>query len=106
MIRWLLPALLLPAALSAGETVNSGASPAATPLPPPQYPVYENMDYSCTDPQGKRVELGTVICITASCQTWMARCELATTNVIWRKLQDGCPGVSLIGRLTGIAARG
>lgn len=84
-----------PAPATASETSEtSGPSgPSGRKLPPPSYPVYPQLDYSCSDPQGRRVPLGTVICISASCQTWTARCELSMTNVIWRKLHDGCPGM-------------
>ncbi|MCG6902340.1 MAG: hypothetical protein LJE68_06615, partial [Rhodobacter sp.] len=52
-----------------------------------------------------RVEVGGVICVTASCTTWMARCEMAATNrmALWRKMQDGCPGAAL-GDLGGIGS--
>lgn len=65
------------------------------------YPPLPGVEYYCTDSVGDRVEVGQVICITASCQTWMARCEMTASNrmAIWRKLQDGCPGVSVQGRL-------
>ena len=59
------------------------------------------VEYYCTDRDGDRIELGQVVCITASCTTWMARCEIAGNNnlAMWRKLQDGCPAVSLVDRL-------
>lgn len=61
------------------------------------YPPMPGVEYYCTDSFGARVELGHVICVTASCQTWMARCEMAVSNgtAMWRKLQDGCPTASL-----------
>ncbi|WP_216665326.1 hypothetical protein [Pseudoruegeria sp. HB172150] len=61
----------------------------------------KGIEYYCTDGHGERVELGEVICVTASCQTWMARCEMAANNnlAMWRKMQDGCPGASLYLRL-------
>ena len=40
-----------------------------------------------------------MICITASCLTWMAKCELALNNAIWRKTQEGCPAAGLYDRL-------
>jgi len=63
--------------------------------PPP------GVEYYCTDAAGHRAEIGHVICITASCQTWMARCEMTANNnmAMWRKVQDGCPGASALGRL-------
>ncbi len=63
------------------------------------YPPLPGVEYFCTDSEGQRVDVGDVICITASCQTWMARCEMAASNrmAIWRKTQDGCPGAALDG---------
>ena len=68
------------------------------------YPPLPGVEYYCTDTEGRRVDLGGVICITASCQTWMARCEMAASNrmAMWRKTQEGCPGVSLRDRLQNI----
>ncbi len=65
------------------------------------YQPQPGVEYFCTDRDGERVELGQVVCITASCMTWMARCEMAGNNnlAMWRKLQDGCPGVSLYQRI-------
>ena len=40
------------------------------------------------------MELGEVLCITAGCQTWMARCDMSVNSPTWRKIQDGCPGAS------------
>lgn len=61
------------------------------------YPPLPGVEYYCTDSDGARAEIGQVICVTASCQTWMARCELAasTRMAMWRKVQDGCPAVEL-----------
>jgi len=60
------------------------------------YPKSLGVEYFCTDSEGARVELGQVVCITASCLTWTARCEMAGNNnlAMWRKVQDGCPGVA------------
>ena len=68
------------------------------------YPPLPGVEYYCTDSEGARVELGDVICITASCQTWMARCEMTASNrmAMWRKLQDGCPAVSVFDRLQAL----
>lgn len=59
----------------------------------------EGVEYYCTDATGNRRELGEVICITAGCDTWLARCDMSVNNPTWRRLQDGCPGVSLHSRL-------
>lgn len=63
------------------------------------YPPLPGVEYFCTDSTGGRVEVGGVICITASCQSWMARCEMTSSNrmAIWRKTMDGCPGATLQG---------
>ena len=67
----------------------------------PLYKPLPGVDYYCSDQDGARVEIGQVMCFTASCQTWMARCEMSRNNnvTMWRKLQDGCPGVSLPERI-------
>ncbi|MEL7114796.1 MAG: hypothetical protein AAGP08_04255 [Pseudomonadota bacterium] len=59
------------------------------------YPPLPGVEYYCTDSDGGRADIGSVICVTASCQTWMARCEMAASNrmAMWRKVQDGCPAV-------------
>ena len=55
----------------------------------------------CRDGDGVRQELGAVVCITASCDTWMAKCEKFENVTIWRRIQDGCPGAdgSILNRL-------
>jgi len=65
------------------------------------YPPMKGVEYYCTDSTGQRVDLGNIICITASCTTWMARCEMSANNnlALWRKLQDGCPGATLLDRV-------
>ena len=59
------------------------------------YPTLPGVEYYCTDATGARREIGDVICIAASCQTWVARCEVSLNTPTWRKVGDGCPGVSL-----------
>jgi len=59
------------------------------------YPPMPGVEYYCTDASGARREIGDVICISASCTTWVARCEVSLNNPTWRKLSDGCPGVAL-----------
>lgn len=63
------------------------------------------VDYYCTGSSGERHELGAVICISASCQTWMARCAMSLNSPTWRKIQDGCPGASLLAPLSPSAGR-
>lgn len=55
----------------------------------PPLPVIE---LYCTDTQGKRRELGEVVCIRASsCQEMLAKCDMSLNNVMWRQIQEGCP---------------
>jgi hypothetical protein len=90
MWRILVIAMLLPASVFAGETENSVTSQKQTQ--------YFTADAHCRDANGQRHEIGEVICITASCLTWMAKCELALNNAIWRKTQEGCPTAGLYDR--------
>ena len=98
-MRWFIASVFLfPAWAIAQET------PPATPKSFAElYPPLPGVEYYCTDTDGQRVELGGVICVTASCTTWMARCEMTSSNrmAIWRKTQDGCPGVALDGSVLG-----
>lgn len=57
-------------------------------------------DYYCTGSDGSRHELGEVVClINNSCsQAWLAKCDMSLNNPMWRKVQDGCPAVTLIER--------
>lgn len=102
VMKWFIASVFLfPAWAIAQET------PPATPVTPKSfaelYPPLPGVEYYCTNSEGQRVELGGVICVTASCTTWMARCEMAATNrmAIWRKTQDGCPGAALEGSVPG-----
>ncbi|WP_425053692.1 hypothetical protein [Psychromarinibacter sp. S121] len=79
--------LLLAPGLAMAQEAFSGYQP----LP--------GVEYYCTDATGGRKELGDVICITAGCDTWMARCDMSLNNPTWRRIQDGCPGVSLYDRI-------
>ena len=96
MLRLVIFLLWLPGTLAAQQA--DSAAEAATPG---TYSRFEGVEYYCRDGDGNRVELGQVICIRASCQSWMARCEMSANNnlAMWRKLQDGCPGASLRGRI-------
>lgn len=89
-MRRLLPASLLALALATVAAAENDG------------PGIQRLDLFCSGPKGERHEIGTVICITASCQTWMARCELSQNNVTWRRIQEGCPGVSLADRLQAL----
>ncbi len=72
------------------------------------YPPLPGVEYYCTDSTGARVDVGGVICVTASCTTWMARCEMNSSGrmAMWRKTQDGCPGAGLMDRLGRLAQTG
>lgn len=81
--------------------LTAAAQDAPVPAQEPLYKPLPGVEYYCSDQDGARVEIGQVMCFTASCQTWMARCEMSRNNnvTMWRKLQDGCPGVSLPERI-------
>jgi len=66
------------------------------------YPPMPGVDYYCTDADGLRYEIGQVTCITASCETWMAKCDMSQNNTTWRKISDGCPTASLLDRLRAL----
>jgi len=83
------------------------AGPAFADGPEPKcfaelYPTLPGVEYYCNDANGVRFELGQVICVSTSCQTWMARCDMSLNNPTWRKISDGCPSVSLIDRIKAL----
>lgn len=81
-------ALLFGLCLFAAPLGAEGTKPVAPPLKP--------IELYCTDKTGARHELGAVLCIvSSSCQIWMGRCDMSQNNVMWRKMQDGCPAASL-----------
>ncbi len=96
MKRLILMALLFPFCAAAQEAERPEPKTMAE-----LYPHMQGVEYFCTNADGDRVDIGGVVCITAGCITWMARCEMAANNnmAMWRKMQDGCPGVSLSNRL-------
>ncbi len=97
MWRIALIAALLPGLAGAG-TLRRGAPSDAPPLKP--------IELYCTDGEGHRVELGEVICIQAGCDPeYLARCDMSLNNVMWRKVQDGCPGVLLTPAPQSVPAR-
>jgi len=103
MKRLLMAAMLLPAWAMAQDS--------AKPVPKTMaelYPPLPGVEYYCTNAQGTRIDLGGVICITASCTTWMARCEMSANNnlAMWRKVQDGCPAASLLERFQRLEPAG
>ena len=88
MLRGLAVITLLPLLpIAAGSSAEAGEF---VPIP--------GVEYYCTDSIGVRREIGEVICVAASCQTWMARCEMSLNNPMWRKVQDGCPAAGLLER--------
>ena len=92
---WRLIALLilLPTLTEAEGFKHRVKSANAPPLPV--------IELYCTDTQGQRRELGEVVCIIASsCQQMLAKCDMSQNNVMWRQIQEGCPGASLTPSLT------
>jgi hypothetical protein len=70
------------------------AAPAPAQEAKPKAPPLKKIELYCTDRNGDRHELGEVLCIvSSSCQIWMGKCDMSQNNVMWRKIQDGCPGV-------------
>lgn len=49
----------------------------------------------CTDTQGKRHELGDIICLTVDNRSFLAKCAMAQNNPIWREQQQGCNNSNL-----------
>jgi len=96
-MKWLIASVMIFPLYAAAQETQSPAPKSFAEL----YPPLPGVEYYCTNSQGERIEIGGVICITASCNTWMARCEMTSSNrmAIWRKTQDGCPGAGLMGRL-------
>ena len=50
----------------------------------------EVVDCYCTDARGGRVDLGEEICLYVDGRAFMARCEMALNNPIWRDTGRGC----------------
>lgn len=64
----------------------------------------DGIDCYCTDREGGRVDLGRSICLVVDGNAFVARCEMALNNPMWRKVMDGCPSAgapSLLERLQG-----
>ena len=93
MRRWIAALLFAPTLTWAGED---------TAKAPGEFVPMDGVEYYCTDAMGQRAELGTVICVTAGCQTWMARCDMSVNVTTWRKTQDGCLAASVMDRLKAI----
>ena len=99
-MKWLFASILLAPTLAFAQDATTPAPKSFAEL----YPALPGVEYYCTNAEGARIELGGVICVTASCSTWMAKCEMAASNrmAMWRKTQDGCPAVSVLDRLKAI----
>jgi hypothetical protein len=84
-----------------GAALAQAQSPDPEPPRGGAYAPMQGVEYYCTDNSGNRAEIGAVMCFTASCLTWTARCEMNANNnfAMWRKMQDGCPGASLFERI-------
>lgn len=50
----------------------------------------KSIECYCTDSKGARVELGEEICLYVDGRAFMARCEMALNNPIWRDTGKGC----------------
>lgn len=53
-------------------------------------PSGKTVDCYCTDTSGARVELGEKICLYVDGRAFMALCEMALNNPIWRDTGEGC----------------
>ncbi|MXU65704.1 hypothetical protein GSH16_09600 [Rhodobacteraceae bacterium KN286] len=47
-------------------------------------------DCYCTDREGERRELGTVMCMVVDGRSFLARCEMSLNNPMWRDMSEGC----------------
>ncbi|RVT84096.1 hypothetical protein DXV76_10375 [Rhodobacteraceae bacterium CCMM004] len=68
------------------------ATPALADVTTPQG---RTIDCYCTDSTGGRVELGESICLRVDGRMFMARCEMALNNPIWRDTGEGCVSSAL-----------
>ncbi len=48
-------------------------------------------DCTCRNRDGKKYELGRVICLEVDGRRYLARCEMNLNVTTWAKLQEGCP---------------
>ena len=48
------------------------------------------IDCYCTDTYGGRVELGETTCLFVDGRAFLARCEMALNNPIWRETGEMC----------------
>nr|WP_226803919.1 hypothetical protein [Amylibacter sp. SFDW26] len=47
-------------------------------------------DCYCTDKDGLRVELGTMVCMNVGGRDFIARCEMSQNVPMWREMNKGC----------------
>ncbi len=48
------------------------------------------IDCYCTDTFGRRVELGEAVCLHVDGRSFVAKCEMALNNPIWRDTGESC----------------
>ncbi len=87
-MRSVLALLALSAPAAAPAASDAVAQGRAAPRAIPCY---------CTDAAGERVDLGREICLVVDGRAFMARCEMALNNPIWRDTGAGCVSSSLQG---------
>jgi len=68
------------------------AAPATADVTAPSGKV---IDCYCTDSTGGRVELEETICLFVDGRAFLARCEMAQNNPIWRDTGEGCVSSAL-----------
>ena len=59
----------------------------------------KTVDCYCTDSNGKRVEMGEMICLHVGGRSFMAQCQMSLNNPMWREISQGCLSSSLRERL-------
>ncbi|WP_093181885.1 hypothetical protein [Pseudovibrio sp. Tun.PSC04-5.I4] len=52
--------------------------------------LFKTPDCYCTN-RGQRIELGDLACLSVDGTTYLAQCQMALNNPMWRKVEDGCP---------------
>lgn len=66
------------------------AAPGAGALAGSDAPGGKAMDCYCTDTRGARVDLGQRICLFVDGRAFVALCEMALNNPIWRDTGESC----------------
>lgn len=87
--------LMIAAILAAPGALLAGEERATAPAPPPStnaaQPQAKWPECYCTDSQGARVELGETRCLSVDGRSFLAQCEMALNNPMWREVGRGCP---------------